>query len=254
MKNFLLVVSLFAILLTGCEKKSINTSGDDIKSRENVVFTQNNITESGENVQKPTTTTLYSFKSEYESKNDKISKNGSNYRFVSIPEDNPYVKVSPSEVLDLLDNKETFYLFFGDSLCPWCRAVIEKSIEVAKNKGIDKIYYLKIWDENGDEVLRDKYKLENNELVLEKEGKEEYYKLLDAFENFLDDYEFDGVSGEKISTGEKRIYVPAFIYVKDGIAKKYTEGISDTKIDINGPLSGDILAEEEQIFNSFFDN
>ena len=33
----------------------------------------------------------------------------------------------------------------------------EKSIEVAKEKNIEKIYYIDIWDDDGNEILRDKY-------------------------------------------------------------------------------------------------
>ena len=46
------------------------------------------------------------------------------------------------DILKRIDNKETFYVYFGDRLCPWCRSVIEKSIERLEeiSKMIKEIY------------------------------------------------------------------------------------------------------------------
>ena len=52
----------------------------------------------------------------------------------------------------MIENKETFYVYFGDELCPWCRSVIEKFIEVAKKNDVKKVYYVKIWDDDHNEI------------------------------------------------------------------------------------------------------
>ena len=88
------------------------------------------------------TESALAFKKEYESLNGKTNASGKEHRTINISEDNPYIKIKPTELIEKINNKETFYVYFGDPLCPWCRSVLEKSIEVAKNKKINKIYYI----------------------------------------------------------------------------------------------------------------
>ena len=193
------------------------------------------------------------FKNEYESLNGKKNSNGLEHRTVSISINNPYQKVKSSDILEKIKNKETFYVYFGDKLCPWCRSVIEKSIEVAKNKNIDKIYYVNIWDDNGDEILRDKYELQNGEIVKVIEGTSDYNNLLKELDNVLKEYTLMDNDGIKLSTGEKRIYAPTFIYIENGVAIKSCEGISEKQTDSREKLSKEILSDEEKIFNEFFE-
>lgn len=192
------------------------------------------------------------FKKEYESMNGVESKSGKAHRTVSINKNNPYEKVTAKDIVEKINNKETFYVYFGDKLCPWCRSVIEKSIEVAKNKKINKIYYVAIWNDEGEEILRDKYTLENNELKKIVEGTEEYYKLLDKFKDLLSDYTLTNENGEKIETGEKRIFAPNYIYVEKGVPKTLVSGISEKQTDSREELTTEILEDEEKIFNEFF--
>ena len=100
------------------------------------------------------------FKKEYEQINDKVARGDLKYRSLNINEDNPYVKVDPSEIVKKIENKETFYLYVGDHLCPWCRSGLEKAIEVAMKEGIKDIYYIDFWDDNHTEILRDLYTVE----------------------------------------------------------------------------------------------
>ena len=192
------------------------------------------------------------FKKEYESMNGVESKSGKVHRTVSINKNNPYEKVTAKDIVEKINNKETFYVYFGDKLCPWCRSVIEKSIEVAKNKKINKIYYVAIWNDEGEEILRDKYTLENNELKKIVDGTEEYYKLLDKFKDLLSDYTLTNENGEKIETGEKRIFAPNYIYVEKGVPKTLVSGISEKQTDSREELTTEILEDEEKIFNEFF--
>ena len=101
------------------------------------------------------------FKEDYESVNGKENKSGKIHRSISIPEDNVFVISSASEILKKINNKDTFYVYFGSKLCPWCRSTIEMANKVAVDKGITKIYYVDIWDNDGNEILRDKYKLDD---------------------------------------------------------------------------------------------
>lgn len=196
------------------------------------------------------------FKEEYESVNGKANARGVAHRVLEIPKDNPYEKITTKELLEKIDKKETFYVYFGDKLCPWCRSVIEKSIEVAKNNNIDKIYYIAIWDDEGNEILRDKYEVNSkNKLVKTVDGTEDYYKLLKVFNELLSDYNLKDSKGNDISTKEKRIYAPNYFYVENGVAKKMITGISKLQQDTNDSridLTDEMLKEEEDAFNEFF--
>ena len=157
------------------------------------------------------------------------------------------------ELLEKIDNKETFYVYFGDELCPWCRSVIEKFIEVANKNKIKKVYYIKIWDKDGNEVLRSKYKLnDNNEIEEVQKGTDEYIKLLTTFDSLLSDYTLKDKDGKEVPVNEKRIYAPNFIYVKDGKGVKLVEGISEKQTDSREELTKEMLEDEEKIFNEFF--
>ena len=146
-------------------------------------------------------------------------------------------------------------MYFGDPLCPWCRSVIEKSIEVAKDNKIDKIYYIKIWDNEGNEILRDKYQLnKKNKPELVSEGSKDYEKILEYLDEVLKDYTLTTEDGEKVEVGEKRIYAPNFVYIKEGKAVKLTEGISENQKDSREELTDEILKDEEKLFTEFFNN
>lgn len=217
----LLLVAVLALLLVGCSKVEDNRYAE-------------------------------AFKKDYESLNGKVNKMGKEHRTVTIDEDNPFEEITASELLEKIENKETFYVYFGDKLCPWCRSVIEKAIEVADEKDIDKIYYVAIWDDEGNEIVRDKYELVDGKLEKTIEGCKEYSKFLKYFDKVLRDYNVKDEDGNEISTGEKRIYAPNFIYVKNGKAIRLTTGISDKQQDSREELSKEILEDEEELFEEFF--
>ncbi len=194
------------------------------------------------------------FKEEYEKMNGKTNANGAEHRTVSISEDNPFVYSSAEEIIKMIDNKESFFVYFGDTLCPWCRSVIEKAIAVSKDYNVKKIYYVKIWDDDHNEILRDVYQLnDDNEPVIKSEGTDGYKELLKKIENVLSDYNLTDSDGNKISTNEKRIYAPNFIFVKKGAADMLVEGISDKQKDSREELTDELLKDEEEIFNEFFE-
>lgn len=191
------------------------------------------------------------FKEEYESLNGVVNKNGKEHRAITIDEDNPYIKTTPEEIVKMINNKETFFLYVGDSLCPWCRSVLEKSIEVAKKYNVKKIYYIEIWDDEGNEILRDKYELKP---ILTKtiEGTDSYKFLLEKFDSVLSEYTLTDTEGHKITTEEKRIYAPNYFYIKNGEVVKMVEGISEKQTDSREELTDEILKDEEEQFISLF--
>lgn len=193
------------------------------------------------------------FKKEYEALNGKENKSGKIHRTITVDENNPYEKISAKELIEKINNEEEFYVYFGDPLCPWCRSVIEKSIEVANSKNISKIYYVKIWDDEGNEILRSKYTLNKKgmpELVIP--GTDEYYTITRAFANVLKDYILTTEDGKEVNIGEKRIYAPNYIYINNGKAIKLISGNSELQKDSREKLSTEILNDEQKIFEDFF--
>ena len=177
------------------------------------------------------------FKEEYESLNGTTNKSGKEHRTISISKNNPFHKVEQKDIVKMIEDKETFYLYVGDPLCPWCRSVLEKSIEVAKENKVKEIYYIDIWDDDGNEILRDKYELKDGTLVKTVNGTEEYKKLLEYFDSVLSNYTVSDNDGNKIETGEKRIYAPNFFYIENGKVIKLVEGISDKQKDSREELT-----------------
>lgn len=223
-KRLLVLVLLLVSVLTvvGCEEKSKNSDA-------------------------------ISFKNEYEKINGTTNKSGKEHRTINIDEDNVFVEISAEEIVKKIENKESFYVYFGSKTCPWCRSVIEKADKVSKENGIDKIYYVDIWDENGNEILRDKYVVnEKNELEVAIEGTDSYKKLLTHFDSLLKEYNVTNNDGESISTGEKRIYAPNFIYINRGTAVRLTTGISSKQKDSREELTEEMLKDEEDMFDKFF--
>ncbi len=192
------------------------------------------------------------FKKEYESFNGK-SNEYFDYRELSIDEENPFIFSTDEEIVEKIENKESFIVYFGDPQCPWCRSVIEQAIKTAKENGINKIYYVRFWDGFHEELIRDVYELdEDNNPVLKQKGSKAYTKLLKYLDNVLNEYTLKDKEGNKISTDEKRIFLPNFVAVVKGKAKKLIDGISEKQEEYNGKLTKEIIKDESKIFNDFF--
>lgn len=192
------------------------------------------------------------FKNSYESVNGKTNARGLAHRTVTIDENNPFVTTNADEIVKMIENKETFFVYFGDKLCPWCRSVIESATKVALENNIDKIYYVAIWDDNGSEILRDKYEISaDGTLTKTVEGTESYKKLLTYFSDYLSDYTLTS-DGNTVMVGEKRIYAPNFIYVENGKTERLTTAKSDLLIDSRAELTDEIKKDQEAMFKKFY--
>ena len=219
----LVLISVFAVV--GCEQKSKATEAS------------------------------LAFKEDYEKLNGKENKSGKVHRTISIDEVNPYVEVSADEIVKKIENKETFYVYFGSTLCPWCRSTIESAIKVAKEKNIETIYYVDVWDDEGNEILRDKLEVDKKGKVkVAKEGTESYYKLLDYFDEYLRNYDLTDSNGKAVESNEKRIYAPNYMYIENGNIKKLTNGKADSQKDAREELTEQLKNEQLAKFRDFFNN
>ena len=204
MKKLLMII-LIGVLLVGCSNKEKEVS-DSIK-----------------------------FKEEYESINGEVSYGDNTYRELSIDKDNPIIYKSAKDIVEMIDNKETFVVYFGFSTCPWCRSVINNLINVSKDLEIDTIYYVDVKE------IRDVMKLDDDGTIyVSKEGTDEYYDLLDRLNDVLDDYTLTDKENNEVNTNEKRIYAPNIVAIVDGKATKMTTGISDMQENAYMELSDEI--------------
>lgn len=165
------------------------------------------------------------FKEEYEKLNDKKNDQGKKYREITIDSKNKMVYKTTEEVLNLIDKKKSFVLYFGFDTCPWCRSVVPTLASISKELN-QEVYYIGVKD------IRDTFELDDdNKPKLVKKGSKDYSKLLEKLEPVLEDYTLTDSDNNEIKVGEKRIYAPSIVSVIDGKAKELTTGISDKQID-----------------------
>lgn len=219
--SLILIIGL--ISLTGCnDKQKETTNSDAIK-----------------------------FKQEYESFNGEKNEYFE-YRNLSINENNPFIYTTAEDIVKKLENKESFIVYFGDPECPWCRSVIEQAVISANENDIRKIYYVRIWDGFHNEILRDTYEVKDGKPVIKSKGTDAYYKIINYFDNVLEEYTLTDENQKNIKVGEKRIFAPNFIYVKEGNAVELIQGISEKQDGYNGELTDEVLNQEKEMFDNFF--
>ncbi len=113
------------------------------------------------------------FKNEYESYNGKVNeRNQKEYRSISIEEDNPIAYATAEDISLKMDRKESFYVYFGFSTCPWCRSMIENMLKAAKEHEVGTIYYVDVL-----EIRDTKTVNAEGEIELTREGDPFYMKL-----------------------------------------------------------------------------
>lgn len=200
-------------------------------------------------------TDAVTFKTEYESMNNKSIDDERSYRAIEIPEENPFVYTTAEELVEKIDNKETFVVYFGFNTCPWCRSVLNNMITSAKNNKIDKIYYVDVKNIRDTYVLNDEHKPERTV-----EGTKGYYDLLDRFDRVLDKYANLTYSTKKkkktvikeVEVGEKRIYAPNIIAVREGSPIGMTSGIPKKLENPYGDITEEMNADSLEQFDNLF--
>lgn len=165
------------------------------------------------------------FKEEYEKLNGKKNDQGKKYRDITIDSKNKIIYKTTEEVLDLIDKKKSFALYFGFDTCPWCRSVVPTLASISKELN-QEVYYIDVKD------IRDTFELDDdNKPKLVKKSSKDYSKLLEKLEPVLEDYILTDSDNNEIKVGEKRIYAPSIVSVIDGKAKELTTGVSDKQTD-----------------------
>ncbi len=195
------------------------------------------------------------FKAEYEQVNGKVMIKDIKYRTLDIDKNNPYVKVSIDEIAKKINNGETFYLYVGDHLCPWCRSGLEKMIEVANKEGIKTIYYVDFWDDEHNEILRDLYDVEvkgkDVKIIKTKEATDGYKVLYEAVKDFIQDYTITK-DGKDYSAGVKKVYGGDHFYFNKGKCERYVSLRVPSLAKATDELTKEVLKEQEELFTKFF--
>ena len=185
----------------------------------------------------------YKFKEEYESINNKENENnGKKYRELSIPTDNPIEYATAKDIVEKINNKETFIVYFGFKECPWCRSIITELLNVASDKEVEKIYYVDVKD------IRDVKEIdEDGNITTTKEGDKYYLELIEKLGEVLSDYTLTK-DESTIEVGEKRIYAPNVVAISNGKAIQMETGISEELTDPYGKLTKKI---KKYAYNKF---
>ena len=183
------------------------------------------------------------FKKEYEELNGKKSSTGEEYISLDINKDNIIKYSSVDEIIDIIKS-DTGVIYFGYPECLKCRNVVDVLLDVSGSTSVDTIYYLNVKD------IRDRLSIdENNNITTEVEATEEYKELLEVLDSILDDYIIKDKDGNDIDTGEKRLYAPLVVFVKNGKIVGSHEGTVPTHIE--GNLSTE---EREELYNIYKKN
>lgn len=161
-------------------------------------------------------------------------------RDVKIEKDNPFVYKTAEEIVDLIENGESFIVYFVFSKCPWCRSMIETFIKTAKENNIDKIYYVDI-EEIRNVIEYDK----DGNLVTTKNGTPDYYDLVNKLNSVLNQYTLNN-NGEEVAIGEKRIYAPNVVLVNNGEPVEMIDPIENI---IKDPASEITKEQKEEMSN-----
>ena len=106
--------------------------------------------------------------------------------YTEVAKNNVFVYRDSKQIIKILESG-TGVVYLGFPECPWCQSYVPILNEIAKEEGIEKIYYCNIKD------IRSK----NNK---------DYQKIVKLVKNFL----------YKDDEGNERIYAPDVYVVKDG--------------------------------------
>lgn len=191
------------------------------------------------------------FKEQYESLNGKKDDNNKEYLKVSIAEDNPIVYKSDSEILDVL-KKETALVFFGFETDAWSRNVVEPLLQIAKDNGLEKVYYVNIAN------IRDEYTVKDGKLTQTQKGTESYYQILDFLGDKLNAYYVYDETGKEFATKESRLEPATVIAVSDGKVKAYRQGTvvsqKDPYVALNEKERNELMAIYQNLYEPINQN
>lgn len=123
--------------------------------------------------------------------------------YEEVPEDNIFVYRDIDEIQKILENG-TGIVYLGFPECPWCQRYVKYLYDVAKEKGVEKIYYFNILEDR-------------------RENTEGYQKIVALLGDYL------GFDDE----GNHRVYVPDITFMNEGriVARDNETSMSSGDVD-----------------------
>lgn len=176
------------------------------------------------------------FKQEYEELND-------SHLEVNIDSDNMIKYIGLEEAIDIIKN-DTGVIYFGYPSCPWCRNAVPVLLDAASSTSLDTIYYVDAYN------IRDVKEIDDGNIVTTNEGDRLYDDLLEVLDDILDPYTLTLDNGEVIDLGEKRLYVPMVLFVKDGEVVSYHLSTVDSQEDPSISLND---SQRDELYNIYLD-
>ena len=193
------------------------------------------------------------FKEEYESLNGVVNENNEKeYKSVEVAEDNPIIYKTGQEIVDIMKNEDAI-IYFGFAACPWCRNAVPVLLEVAKELGVDKIYYVDILD------IRDTYKFSGSiEPEQTKKGTDAYYDILKILDKNLEEFYVTDDAGNMYDTGVKRLYAPTVVSMSGGKVKGFhvatVESQEDPYVALTDKQKEELKDAYKELINAINDN
>lgn len=155
------------------------------------------------------------FEEEYESLNGTANEEGITNKTVDVIKDNNIEYITLEEADKMLE-EGTGVIYFGYASCPWCRNLVPVMLDAVQETKLDKVYYVNLIDEEGND-LRSKYILnKKNKPKKEKDASMEYYNILAALSEHVSQYVLYTEAGEPVQVPEKRLSAPTVVAVKEG--------------------------------------
>lgn len=177
------------------------------------------------------------FKQEYEELND-------SHLEVNIDSDNMIKYIGLEEAIDIIKN-DTGVIYFGYPSCPWCRNAVPVLLDAASSTSLDTIYYVNAYN------IRDVKEIDDDgNIVTTNEGDRLYDDLLEVLDDILDPYTITDDNGEVIDLGEKRLYVPMVLFVKNGEVVSYHLSTVDSQEDPSISLND---SQRDELYNIYLD-
>ena len=146
--------------------------------------------------------------------------------YTEVGKNNVFVYRNADEIIKILEGG-TGIVYLGFPECPWCQAYVPMLNEVAKEEGVEKIYYFNIREDR-------------------QENTKDYQKIVKLVKNYL----------MKDDEGNERIFVPDIYAIKDGkiIAHNNETSVIDSDITPTEYWSDAKKSQIKQTFKGMIDS
>ena len=142
------------------------------------------------------------------------------YSYLELDNKNPFIYKSASDIVELINNKDTFLVYFGYANNDKVKELLPIMINAIEDEDVAVVYYVDIGNIRNEMIIDEKI------AQTIKMGTAGYYDLLEILEDLLPDYTLLNEKGKKVIVG-KRIEAPTLLAISSGKPVKLTSGDED---------------------------